>query len=123
MGTLRMKAMRSIRRARRWRHGWVTLLEVEGHLMLLGNIGVVRDGPTLGWYCGNGDGLFEHLIVRLLFAAVRDVPSWQSLVGWGDTSIQHNQPLSGLCVLLLHALDGIELVTDRGSFGDRQWLP
>lgn len=112
MGALREKTMRSIRRTRRWRHHWVTLLEVEGHLMLLGNIGVVGDGATLGRYCRHADRLFKHLIVRLIFGAFRKVPGWQSLVGWRDTSIQHDQPLGGLCILLLHALDGIELVAD-----------
>lgn len=110
MGALGVKTMGSIRRTRRWRHRWITLVEGEGHLMLLGNIGVVGDGATLGRYRRHADRLFKHLIVRLIFGALRKVPSWQSLVGRRDTSIQHNQPLGSLGVFFLHALDGIELV-------------
>jgi hypothetical protein len=76
MGALSVKTMGAIRRTSSWRHGWVTLLEVEGHLMLLGDIGVVGGGAALRRHRRHANGLFEHLIVRLIFGTIRDVPSW-----------------------------------------------
>lgn len=50
------------------------------------------------------------------------IPSWQSFVRRGNASIERHVRLVGLVsrlgALLLHALDGVELVIDGRSLGD-----
>jgi hypothetical protein len=62
----------------RSRETGVSLLEVERHLVLLGDIGIVGYGASLRRSCH--DGLLEHLIICLFLVTLHGIPGGQSLV-------------------------------------------
>jgi hypothetical protein len=109
--------MRTVGRSRGGRHARVSLLEVEGQLMLLGQVWVARNRPTLrrdGWHTTR---LLEHRLEVFLFVSLRNIPCRRRLVGRGDASGRRIRlVLCNFSTFLLHPLDWVELIIDGRAF-------
>lgn len=118
---LGMEMVRAVRWAGSRGHGMISL-KVERKLMLMRQLGV-RRSAALRRYGWQGDRALEHISICLLLIARSDIPSRRGLVRRRDATVKRIVVLIRLIrVLLLHALDGVEVVADRRAFCSRQWL-
>ena len=114
MMRLRMEVMRSMRRGGSRGDTLISLLEVEGQLRLVGQMGI-GGRATLGRNGRYGNGRFEHIQVGLVLIARTGIPNGRSFVG------RRNPPIEGViliclfCTFFFHPFDGIELMLEGWS--------